>query len=467
PEMLERHGVEVEVPSNFYQMVAERHGGEEGEEREEEVYDFQGLEETEPLYYQDEYMQEFEAEVLEVTDTAVVLDRTAFYPTGGGQEHDTGAIDGIEVAGVEKQGGVIVHELDPGEGEEVPEPGDTVEGEVDWERRWRLMQHHTATHVINGAAREVLGDHVWQEGAHKSEEKGRLDISHYQKLGRDELARIEEEANRIVEEDRNVEKKRMERTGAERKYGFRLYQGGAVPGNEIRVVDIEDWDAEACGGTHLNSTGELENIVVTGSKKIQDGTIRIEYVAGEAAEEYEEERELVEEQVGEYVEIERPLIEIADIFSVEVEQLPRVIERFAEEWEERKEEIERLKERVGEGPSYGERPRLPRELFEEWKQMEKDIDSLKERLEEQLKEELQGGEGFLEEEVETEDVGMLIRIARDLAREDPDKAVLLKGRNAAVAASGDDSGVNARERVEEVAENVQGDEEFAKGFDLR
>ncbi|MFB6265668.1 MAG: alanine--tRNA ligase-related protein, partial [Candidatus Nanohaloarchaea archaeon] len=467
PEMLERHGVDVEVPPNFYQRVAERHSEGEEEGREGKGYDLEDVEDTEPLYYRDERMQEFEGEVLKVVDNRVVLDRTAFYPTGGGQEHDTGSIDGVEVVDVEKQDGVILHELDPGEEQELPEPGDTVEGVVDWERRRRLMHHHTATHVINGAARELLGNHVWQEGAHKSEEKGRLDISHYEKVGRDMIERIQEEANRIVEEDRDVTKKWMGRKEAEGEYGFRLYQGGAVPGNEIRVVDIEGWDAEACGGTHVDSTGELDRVVVTGSKKVQDGTIRIEYVAGDAAEEFEEGRELVEDQVEEYVDVDRSLLDIAEIFSVEVEQLPRVVERFADEWEERKAEIERLKREVGEGPSYGKRPRDPEKLFEQWKQMEKDIDALQERLEEQLREELQVREGFVKEEIDTEDVGMLIRISRDLVDDDPGKAVLLVGRNGAVAASGEESSVDAREEVEKISDKVQGDKGFAKGFDLR
>lgn len=467
PEMLHRHGVEVKVPSNFYQMVAERHSEEDRVEKKEEEYDIEGLEETEPLYYEDEHLQEFEAEVVKVMDGSLVLDRTAFYPTGGGQEHDTGIIDGIEVVEVEKEDGVIIHDIEPEDGQDLPGEGETVEGEIDWERRSRLMHHHTATHVINGAAREILGNHVWQEGAHKSEEKGRLDISHYEKLDQDVLETIQKEANRVVEEGRNVEKKRMERTKAEKEYGFRLYQGGAVPGNNLRVVDIEDWDAEACGGTHVDGTGEIGKIIVTGSKKIQDGTIRIEYVAGEAAKEYEEERELVKEQVSEYLETERPLIDIADIFSVEVEQLPRVVERFVEEWEERKQEIYNLKEEVGEGPSYGERPRDPEELFDEWKQMEKDISSLQDELEEKIKEDLKEGEGFMEKYIDTEDVGMLIRIARDLVDEEPEKSVLLVGNNAAVAASGDDSGVNASEKVGEVADTVQGDASFAKGFELR
>ncbi|MDY6776757.1 MAG: alanine--tRNA ligase [Candidatus Nanohaloarchaea archaeon] len=464
PEMLERHGIEVDVPSNFYQRVSERHGETVEEEAEEGNVDVGDVPDTERLYREDEYMQDFEAEVLEVEDGYVVLDRTAFYPTSGGQEHDKGVLDGVEVVDVVDQEGVILHRVEG----EPPEEGDRVQGEVDWSRRTRLMHHHTATHIVNAAAREILGEHVWQAGSHKSEEKARLDITHHEKLDREDVREIEERANEIVEEDLPVTKQVLGRNEAEDRYGFRLYQGGAVPGNEIRVVEIEGVDAEACGGTHVSSTGEVGKIRLTGSRKVQDGTIRLEYVAGEVAERYEDEREEIRRELEEYIDVERSLVEVADIFSVEVEQLPRVVRRFVEEWNDRVEEVQELAERVdAEGYSYGERPRNPEELFEEWKQLEKDIDELQDTLEEQVRERLESEDsGFLEEEVDTEDVGMLIGIAREVVREDPSKAVLLKGENAVIAASGEDSSRDAREEVEKYARNVQGDRDFAKGFDL-
>ncbi|MDY6768510.1 MAG: alanine--tRNA ligase [Candidatus Nanohaloarchaea archaeon] len=466
PEMLQRHGVAVDVPSDFYQRVADRHSTDDSEEESEERVSIGDVPATERLYYEDEYMDSFTADVIAVEEDWIVLDRTAFYPTGGGQEHDTGAIDGVDVIDVADQEGVILHRLDPAEGEALPDTGATVTGQVDWSRRQQLMQHHTATHVINGAAQDVLGNHVWQAGAHKTEEKARLDITHYEKLDRETLDEIEDTANRIVAEDRDVQKQFLQRTAAEQEYGFRLYQGGAVPGNEIRVVAIEDWDAEACGGTHVARTGELGEIVVTGSTKVQDGTIRIEYVAGDAAASYREQRDMVEQQIAEYIDTERPLLDIAEIFDVEVEQLPRVVERFVEEWEDREQELERLKERVGDGPSYGERPRDPEELFEQWKQLEKDIETVQAELEQQIREELQEGDGLLRERIETEDVGMLIRIARHLVDEDEETAVLLVGKKAAVAAVGAENEADARELVGEVAAEIQGDAAFAKGFAL-
>ncbi|MDY6761459.1 MAG: alanine--tRNA ligase [Candidatus Nanohaloarchaea archaeon] len=466
PEMLQRHGIDVDVPSDFYQQVADRHSEDDGDGKAEERVDIRDVPETQRLYYEDEYMHTFEAELLAVQDGWAVLDRTAFYPTGGGQEHDTGAIAGVDVVDVVEQDGVVLHRLDPEDGEELPETGEKVAGEIDWGRRKQLMQHHTATHVINGAAQEVLGNHVWQDGAHKTEQKARLDVTHYEKLDREALDRIQEEANRVVDEDRSVSKQVMQRTAAEQEYSFRIYQGGAVPGNEIRVVDIEGWDAEACGGTHVDSTGEIGQIIVTGTSKVQDGTIRIEYVAGDAAEAYQEQRERIEDQLSEHIDTDMPLIDIADVFSVEVEQLPRVVERFVEEWEDRKAEIEELGAEVEDAPSYGKRPRDPEQLFAEWKQMEKDIEHVRERIEERLKEEMAGREGEIREDIDTADVGMLIRIARHLVDDDPSRAVLLVGEKAAVAAVGADSDRDARDMVGDVAAEVQGDAAFAKGFDL-
>ncbi len=476
PDMLMRHGIDVDVPANFYQMVAERHDEDEEAAAGDTDRIPTGAGQTERLYRVDEYMQDFAAEVVDVAvhdgDAYIVLDRTAFYPTSGGQEHDEGALDGIPVVDVIDQDGTILHRVAPDPGDIDLSPGDTVEGEIDWDRRRTLMRHHTATHIINAAAREVLGGHVWQAGSHKSVEKARLDITHYEPLDRDTLERIAAEANRIVDEDVPVQKRVMDRTAAEREYGFRLYQGGAVPGNEIRVVSIPGEDAEACGGTHVTRTGEVGEIRITGSTKVQDGTIRIEYVAGDVARQHAAERAEIREELGEAIDVDRPLHEIADIFDVEVAQLPRVVDRFIAEWEERAADLDALLDRVDaddlDVAVPGERPRDPQDLFDGWKRLEKDIDTAESALEEQVTADLLESEGaFVEERIDTEDVGMLIRIARHVTREDPGTAVLLVGTNAAVCASGADSDVDAAERVGTVAGTVQGDATFAKGFQLQ
>jgi alanyl-tRNA synthetase len=157
---------------------------------------------------------------------------------------------------------------------------------VDARRRRRIMQIHTATHILNGSSRQVLGPWVWQHSAFKEQDYGRIDITHFSHLTDEEVREIEDLANEVVRKDLAVKTAFMPRQKAEEKYGFRLYQGGVVPTKLLRVVNIGGWDIEACGGTHTRTTGEVGLIKVTKAERIQDGVERLEFVAGEAAVEY-------------------------------------------------------------------------------------------------------------------------------------------------------------------------------------
>ena len=256
----EKEGVEVEVPENFYALIANRHMQAPKPVEEEEAKAEQTLAKmaeqlpaTEMLYYTDVYQKEFNAKVLKIiNDTYVVLDKTCFYPEGGGQPTDQGWIISeekkFEVVDVQKIGKVIVHKL---KDSATFNEGSIVHGVLDWDRRYSLMKAHTVTHLINGAARRVLGEHVWQSGTQKGLETSRLDISHYRRLSQEEIHKIETLANQAIGANMKVETTWLPRNEAESRYGFRLYQGGAVPGKDIRVVKTGDWDVEACAGTHL------------------------------------------------------------------------------------------------------------------------------------------------------------------------------------------------------------------------
>src|SRR5437773_1423491 len=172
---------------------------------------------------------------------------------------------------------------EPGSETDIDANADLVEGEIDWQRRQNLMRHHTGTHVLLGAARRVLGEHVWQAGAQKDVESSRLDITHYQQITQKEKERIERLANQTILRDVPVRINWMAREKAEAKYGYRLYQGDAVPGSKIRVVRIVGWDAEACGGTHVKRTGELGVFRIEKIDRLQDGVERIIFSAGEPA----------------------------------------------------------------------------------------------------------------------------------------------------------------------------------------
>jgi len=267
----------VTIPDDFYKKVAARHSKVEKEEVALQIELPPDLPATKLLFYKDSRKYKFRAKVLAVIGDLVVLDKTYFYAESGGQESDHGTMKEMKVVHVDKVGNVVIHKV---EGEMQAVPGKLITSVVDEVRRKRLQRHHTATHIINGAARKVLGNHVWQTGAHKSADLARLDITHYADLTPEELEKIELLANETVLSATKVQSSFMERTAAEKRYGFRLYQGGAVPGKEIRVVRVGDFDVEACGGIHCKNTLEVGAIKILRTRRIQDGVVRLEFAAG-------------------------------------------------------------------------------------------------------------------------------------------------------------------------------------------
>lgn len=320
-------GAQVDLPDNFYSLVAKKHIRAEPEE--EKNPPIPGK--TELLFYENPFEEEFEAEVLDVVEGSAILDRTLLYPEGGGQPADHGTLekDGqlFQVTDVQKSGDVVLHKL--------AEPcclakGDRVKGKVDMLRRLAHARHHTATHLVHDSAKRVLGKHIWQAGAQKSEDRARLDISHFKRITDAELKAIELEANRRVMELVPVDTQFLPRTEAEKLFGFELYQGGVPPGKLIRVVRVGS-DIEACAGTHVTNTGMIGMIKILRAERVQDGVERVEFAAGEAAVRASQARDDL-------------LAGAAGILRVPNEQLPRTAERFFEEWKEQQKEIERLKE---------------------------------------------------------------------------------------------------------------------------
>jgi alanyl-tRNA synthetase len=290
-----KQGKKITVPDNFYAVVAAKHEQKEQEHAtvREEKLDLAGVPDTVARYYEDWAKVDFTAKVAKVIGNNVILNETYFYPTSGGQLHDLGTLDGHPVTDIFKQGGVIVHVLD--DASRVNQ-GAMVTGKINLERRTQLAQHHTATHIVNAAARRILGNHINQASAKKDIDKAHIDITHFQLLTQEELDTIEKEANRIVDEAIPTRLKFVPRTEAEQKYGMGIYQGGAVPGKVLRIVEIPEVDVEACGGTHLHNTKEAGRIKLLKASKVKDGVVRITFVAGKAAELLEQDqRKKVEE----------------------------------------------------------------------------------------------------------------------------------------------------------------------------
>ena len=279
PDYLKEMNVISDIPSTFYSKLSQLHQSKK--QKEQDQVSLEKLPDTELLYYGDD-PKEFDAKVLKSFDKYVVLGKTSFYARGGGQEPDHGTIEKFEVVDVVKHGNVVVHELKNG----IPKEGSTVSCVIDSKRRDGITKNHTSTHILNSSTRSVLGSWVWQHSAFKEEDHARLDITHHSALTDDETAKIEKLANSIVEKNMSVTIESFDRGTAEQKYGFKIYQGGIVPVKSVRIVSIEDFDVEACGGTHVKKTGEIELIKITRTKRIQDGVVRIEFVSGPTALDY-------------------------------------------------------------------------------------------------------------------------------------------------------------------------------------
>lgn len=208
-----------------------------------------------------------------------------------------------------------------------------VEIKVDLEHREKLRRLHTATHIVNFAAREVLGNHVWQNGSNLKTEFGSLDITHYDNLTLDEIYEIEKRANEIIFENKKVTIEEIDRSEAEQKYGYTIYQGGAIPMKNLRIISILDSDIEACGGIHMMTTGGIGLLKIIDSQKIQDGVVRLKYVVRDYA-------------IKANYEKEKLLTQVEEVFNVDDSAIVRTSEKFFNEWKEQKKEIDKLKEKL-------------------------------------------------------------------------------------------------------------------------
>ena len=285
PDYLKEVNAIQEIPSTFYSKLSDLHQSDK--KKEIEKLPLEGLPETDALFYKDDPM-EFSAKVLKVFDDYVVLDRTSFYARGGGQEPDHGTIDGYKVFDVDKHADIIVHKLEGG----TPKEGKTVLCKIDTNRRKSITKNHSSTHILNGSSRKILGSWVWQHSAFKEEDHARLDITHHSSLTSQEIKAIEDTANEIIKQNIPITINNYDRGTAEQMYGFRIYQGGVVPVKSVRIVAIENFDIEACGGTHVPETGEIELIKITKTKRIQDGVVRLEFVSGSTAHEFVKQEEI-------------------------------------------------------------------------------------------------------------------------------------------------------------------------------
>jgi alanyl-tRNA synthetase len=289
---------------------------------------------TERLYYNDAYLAEFDAIVVRVTahdgKPAVVLDRTAFYPTSGGQPFDTGRLGAAKVVDViESDDDAILHVV---EGHLEPGP---VRGAIDWPRRFEHMQQHTGQHVLSAAFDRVAGART--ESFHLGSTSSTIDLN--RTLSSADIDRAEDEANRVVWEDRPVG---VRFASASEAAALPLRKESARTGT-LRLIEVPDFDMSACGGTHVARTGAVGTIVVASSERFRGGT-RVEFLCGvRAMRGYRTLRDAVSASVR--------------LVSVLPAELPIGIERLQAEIKETRRELKELQGRLAgfEGASLAER----------------------------------------------------------------------------------------------------------------
>jgi misacylated tRNA(Ala) deacylase len=227
---------------------------------------------TELLHLRDAYLREFDATVTHVDGTRVTLDRTAFYATGGGQPHDVGTLDRAPVVDVRKEGDTVWHVL--ADGATAPVAGAIVHGEVDWDRRHRLMRTHSAMHVLCGVIWNEYGKAV--TGGNMEPLEARMDFE-FDPLPDGFAATIAARVNDEIAADRPIEVSFLPRADALRDDALIRTKVNLIPESvhEIRVVDIVGLDKQADGGTHVRSTGEIGRFEVVKTESKGKGNKRL------------------------------------------------------------------------------------------------------------------------------------------------------------------------------------------------
>jgi alanyl-tRNA synthetase len=272
---------------------------------------------TTRLYYDDSFLYAFDAEIRDITETprpAITLDRTAFYPTSGGQIHDTGWISSgsnkyrvTEVA--ESEGGRVIHYL------EAPvkdlTPGTHIQGEIDSARRRDHMQQHSGQHVLSAAFIRLFN--MPTVSFHMAEEYCSIDLDS-PALTKAQMEEAERLANEIILENRPVDIRFVTRAEAE-KLGLRKIP--PTDRDELRLIDVHDFDVTACGGTHVRYTGQIGCILLRKMEKARQG-YRVEFVAGQRA-------------VATTRRDFTTLIETAALFSSHIYDVPQQARKVSEE----------------------------------------------------------------------------------------------------------------------------------------
>lgn len=281
---------------------------------------------TTRLYYTDSYRTEFDAAVTAVTELdgrpALVLDRTCFYPTSGGQPYDTGTLDGLRIVDVTAANDVVYHILDqPADPALV---GQRVNGQIDWPRRFDHMQQHSGQHLISQLFHRLFGYETLS--VHFGDAESTLDLD-TSEVSPEELARAERMANEQVFQAIPI-----------RAYFVDGGEIDSVPlrrppkvGGQIRIVEIADTDWSACGGTHVHTTAEIGPIKFIRQQRMR-GNARITFLCGQRA-------------LDDYARKHDLITETASLYDTEIGQVPVLVARDMDRLKELQRQVDDLQTR--------------------------------------------------------------------------------------------------------------------------
>jgi alanyl-tRNA synthetase len=276
---------------------------------------------TRRLYYTDSMLTSFDATIVgsEVADDrqTLILDQTAFYPTSGGQPHDTGQVGGVRVVDVIDRDDEVAHVLGAASALGV---GQTVRGEIDWPRRFDHMQQHTGQHILSAAFDRQHG--VPTVSFHLGEDSSTIDLA--RDVSPAEIAAAELEANRVVWDDRPV----LVEFADEKEASLLPLRKEPVRGGVLRLVEVSDFDLSACGGTHVPRTGMIGIIAVSGWERFKGGS-RVAFVCGQRA-------------LGAHSRLRDITAAAVRLLSVSADELPPTIERLQREAKDQLRELRRL-----------------------------------------------------------------------------------------------------------------------------
>ena len=288
---------------------------------------------TERLYYTDSYVTEFDARVEEVVDfdgrPALIVDRTHFYPTSGGQSHDTGAVNGFQVIDVVAQDGSVLHVIENTGNEPnaaiTSLVGQAVHGVIDWKRRYDHMQQHSGQHLLSQVFYQLFGYET--VSVHFGANESTLDLD-VEAVSAEQLAQAERFANQQVYANLPITARFV--TEAELDQ-VPLRRPPKVTGT-IRIVEIEDFDYSACGGTHCRRTGEIGPIKFVRQVR-QNHKARITFLCGWRA-------------LADYDEKHRIVMEVAGLYNNDYRQAPDLVERSLEETRSLQKQVKTLAEQL-------------------------------------------------------------------------------------------------------------------------